>query len=29
VVRLGLVQWQMRSFKDLDALTDQIEFFVD
>lgn len=29
VVRLGLVQWQMRPFKDLDALYEQIEFFVD
>lgn len=29
VVRLGLVQWQMRLFKDFDALVSQIEFFVD
>ncbi|MBK5193615.1 MAG: GNAT family N-acetyltransferase, partial [Flavobacteriaceae bacterium] len=29
VVRLGLVQWQMRLFKDYDALVEQIEFFVD
>lgn len=29
IVRLGLVQWQMRPFKDLDSLTNQIEFFVD
>lgn len=29
VIRLGLVQWQMRSFKDIDALTEQMEFFVD
>jgi len=29
VVRLGLVQWQMRLFKDYDALVAQIEFFVD
>lgn len=29
VVRLGLVQWQMRPFKDLNALSDQLEFFVD
>jgi len=29
VVRLGLVQWQMRLFKDYDALVSQIEFFVD
>ena len=28
-VRLGLVQWQMRSFKDYEALCEQIEFFVD
>jgi predicted amidohydrolase len=28
-VRLGLVQWQMRPFKDFDALCEQIEFFVD
>ena len=29
VVRLGLVQWQMRLFKDYEALVSQIEFFVD
>jgi predicted amidohydrolase/GNAT superfamily N-acetyltransferase len=29
VVRLGLVQWQMRSFSNIDALHEQIEFFVD
>lgn len=29
VVRLGLVQWQMRLFKDYEALVEQIEFFVD
>jgi predicted amidohydrolase/ribosomal protein S18 acetylase RimI-like enzyme len=29
IVRLGLVQWQMRSFSDLDELMDQAEFFVD
>ena len=29
VVRLGLVQWQMRPTPDLDALKEQIEFFVD
>ncbi len=28
-VRLGLVQWQMRPFKDYEALCEQIEFFVD
>ncbi|HYG40889.1 MAG TPA: GNAT family N-acetyltransferase, partial [Cytophagales bacterium] len=29
VIRLGLVQWQMRPFPNLDALLEQIEFFVD
>lgn len=29
VVRLGLVQWQMRPTPDLDTLKEQIEFFVD
>ncbi|HEY3370114.1 MAG TPA: bifunctional GNAT family N-acetyltransferase/carbon-nitrogen hydrolase family protein [Prolixibacteraceae bacterium] len=29
VVRLGLVQWQMRPYKDLEALMQQVEFFVD
>jgi len=29
VVRLGLVQWQMRHFEDLQDLVNQIEFFVD
>ncbi|HET7360931.1 MAG TPA: bifunctional GNAT family N-acetyltransferase/carbon-nitrogen hydrolase family protein [Salinimicrobium sp.] len=29
VVRLGLVQWQMRLLKDFDALVAQIESFVD
>jgi len=29
VVRLGLVQWQMRPYKDLEDLMQQIEFFVD
>lgn len=29
VVRLGLVQWQMRRFNDLEALYEQIEFFID
>lgn len=28
VVRLGLIQWQMRLFKDLDEFFDQAEFFV-
>lgn len=29
VIRLGLVQWQMRPFHNLDSLCEQIEFFVD
>ena len=29
VVRLGLVQWQMRIYKDLEELMQQAEFFVD
>ncbi len=29
VVRMGLVQWQMRSYKGFDDLTEQIEYFVD
>lgn len=29
VVRLGLVQWQMRPYKDLKSLMQQVEFFVD
>ena len=29
VVRLGLVQWQMRSYRSLDELFEQVEFFVD
>ncbi|MFA7555190.1 MAG: bifunctional GNAT family N-acetyltransferase/carbon-nitrogen hydrolase family protein [Spongiibacteraceae bacterium] len=28
-VRIGLVQWQMRSLDSLEALFDQMEFFVD
>ncbi len=28
-VRIGLVQWQMRLFPNLDTLYEQIEFFVD
>ncbi len=28
-VRIGLVQWQMRSFKTFDMLCEQIEFFMD
>lgn len=27
--RLGLVQWQMRLYKDLDELIQQVEFFID
>ncbi|WP_423146541.1 GNAT family N-acetyltransferase [Rubrolithibacter danxiaensis] len=29
IIRLGLVQWQMRPFPNLESLTEQIEFFVD
>lgn len=29
VVRLGLVQWQMRLYKNLDDLLQQAEFFID
>ncbi len=29
VIRLGLVQWQMRHFPNLDAFCDQAEYFVD
>ncbi len=29
VVRLGLIQWQMRLYKDLDDLVQQAEFFID
>ncbi|RMA58533.1 carbon-nitrogen hydrolase family protein [Ulvibacter antarcticus] len=29
VVRLGLIQWQMRPYKDFDELMQQVEFFVD
>ncbi len=29
VVRLGLIQWQMRPYKDLDEVMEQAEFFVD
>lgn len=28
-IRLGLVQWQMRSFPNIEAFYDQVEFFVD
>ncbi|MFV0566525.1 MAG: GNAT family N-acetyltransferase [Flavobacteriaceae bacterium] len=29
IVRLGLIQWQMRPYKNLDDLMQQVEFFVD
>lgn len=29
IIRLGLVQWQMRHFRDIDAFYEQIEFFVN
>lgn len=29
IVRLGLVQWQMRPYDDLDSLMQQVEYFVD
>jgi len=29
VVRIGLVQWQMRLFRNFDALIEQVEYFVD
>lgn len=29
VIRLGLIQWQMRSLGNLDALFEQAEFFID
>ena len=29
VVRLGLIQWQMRPYKNLDGLLQQVEYFVD
>lgn len=29
VVRLGLIQWQMRPYKDIDTLMHQAEYFVD
>jgi predicted amidohydrolase/GNAT superfamily N-acetyltransferase len=29
VVRLGLVQWQMRPLRGMDSLFEQVEFFVD
>ena len=29
IVRLGLIQWQMRPYSDLDELMQQVEYFVD
>ncbi len=29
VIRLGLIQWQMRPYKNLEELLQQVEFFVD
>jgi predicted amidohydrolase/ribosomal protein S18 acetylase RimI-like enzyme len=29
IVRLGLIQWQMRLYKNFDELMQQVEFFVD
>lgn len=29
VVRLGLIQWQMRAYKDVEDLLQQVEFFID
>lgn len=29
IVRLGLIQWQMRPYKDLDELLQQVEYFID
>lgn len=29
IIRLGLIQWQMRHFKDLDSFYEQVEFFID
>ncbi|TYB79128.1 bifunctional GNAT family N-acetyltransferase/carbon-nitrogen hydrolase family protein [Bizionia myxarmorum] len=29
IVRLGLIQWQMRSYKGLDDLMQQVEYFID
>lgn len=29
IVRLGLIQWQMRPYKNLEELMQQVEFFVD
>jgi predicted amidohydrolase len=29
VIRLGLIQWQMRQYKDLDEVMQQAEYFID
>lgn len=29
IVRLGLIQWQMRPYKEVESLLQQVEFFVD
>ena len=29
VVRLGLIQWQMRPYRNLDDLMQQVEYFID
>lgn len=29
IIRLGLIQWQMRLYKDIDELMQQAEFFID
>jgi len=29
IIRLGLIQWQMRPYKDLDELLNQAEYFID
>ena len=29
IVRLGLIQWQMRSYQNLDDMMQQAEFFID
>lgn len=29
IVRIGLIQWQMRSYKKLEDLLDQVEYFID
>ncbi|MCB9286108.1 MAG: GNAT family N-acetyltransferase [Lewinellaceae bacterium] len=29
VIRVGIVQWQMRLFRNFDALVEQVEYFID